>query len=215
MLPDPIVVSDDEIKEGDLYLNGNGVFKCSNKESGTCELAVNSLAKYNKKIIAGIPELPSIDFSALSDEDCKRIGWVDVEKLAHKAAQQRFRLTHIPLDNIHEYGGEILTFIETWMMGFKTAQSLNDKKFTEKQMIDAVLQGMQKGMAIMNDIPETDNDWINNYVKRLAQPKVFDIEVEMEEKTNWIETNNGMTSTPVNYLIPKITNNSIKITKIL
>lgn len=78
MLPQPILVSDEEIKDGDslYYATTNVILK--NYVSETPR------RKDDYKIIAGIPELPSIDFSALSEEDCKKIGWVDIEKLADK-----------------------------------------------------------------------------------------------------------------------------------
>lgn len=62
----------------------------------------------SKKIIAGIKDLPSIDFSLLSEEDCKKIGWVDVEKLCPCIGND-FRFE--------------------WISGFKIAQFLNDKLF--------------------------------------------------------------------------------------
>ena len=174
MLPNPIVVSDEEIKEGDLYLNGNGVFKCSNKESGTCELAVNSLAKYNKKVMAGIPELPSIDFSALSDEDCKRIGWIDIKKISDK------------VDMVSTLRDERI-----FTQGFKTAQSLNDKKLTEEDML-YLAKNLSREMFFYtgSNIIEKSVDITIKILQQLKQPKVFDIEATLE-------------------------NNSIKITKIV
>ena len=42
----------------------------------------------------------------------------------------------------------------------------DDKKYTEKDIIDAVLFGMQKGLNV-GKVDETDNDWVNNYVKSI------------------------------------------------
>ena len=36
------------------------------------------------------------------------------------------------------------------------------KEMHKQEIIDAVLFGMQKGLNI-NKVPETDNDWLNNY----------------------------------------------------
>jgi hypothetical protein len=44
-------------------------------------------------------------------------------------------------------------------------------KYTEKDLIECILFGMQKGLSV-GKIPETDNDWVNNYVKSLQQPKL-------------------------------------------
>ena len=70
-----ILVSDEEIKEGDWIIDTLSM-------EIVCWWDGNNFDKYDKKIIAGIPELPSIDFSLLSEEDCKTIGFVDIEKLA-------------------------------------------------------------------------------------------------------------------------------------
>ncbi len=42
----------------------------------------------------------------------------------------------------------------------------SDKKYAEKDIIDAVLFGMQKGLNV-GKINETDNDWVNNYINSL------------------------------------------------
>jgi hypothetical protein len=41
-----------------------------------------------------------------------------------------------------------------------------DKKYTEKDIINAVLFGMQKGLNV-GKVEETDNDWVNNYIKSI------------------------------------------------
>ena len=46
----------------------------------------------------------------------------------------------------------------------------DDKKYTEKDIIDAVLFGMQKGLNV-GKVEETDNDWVNNYIKSLYYKK--------------------------------------------
>ena len=38
------------------------------------------------------------------------------------------------------------------------------KEVHKQEIIDAVLFGMQKGLNI-NKVPETDNNWVNNYYK--------------------------------------------------
>ena len=44
-------------------------------------------------------------------------------------------------------------------------------KYTEEDMINAILFGMQKGLNV-GKVDETDCDWVNNYVKSLQQPKI-------------------------------------------
>ena len=36
------------------------------------------------------------------------------------------------------------------------------KAMHKEQIIDAIFFGMQKGLNV-NKVPETDNDWVNNY----------------------------------------------------
>ena len=39
---------------------------------------------------------------------------------------------------------------------------LEAKAMHKEQIIDAIFLGMQKGLNV-NKVPETDNDWVNNY----------------------------------------------------
>jgi hypothetical protein len=53
-------------------------------------------------------------------------------------------------------------------------------KYTEEDLIKCILFGMEKGLSV-GKIPETDNDWVNNYVNSLQQPKrpkYFECEME-------------------------------------
>ena len=45
-------------------------------------------------------------------------------------------------------------------------EEMADKKYTEEDIIDAVLFGMQKGLNV-GKVEETDNDWVNNYVRSI------------------------------------------------
>lgn len=56
---------------------------------------------------------------------------------------------------------------EEWFKaGFKKAESLKEKNYSHKQMVDAILFGMQKGLNV-DKIKETDNNFINNYINSL------------------------------------------------
>lgn len=69
--------------------------------------------------------------NVLSDEDCKKIGWVDVEKLANEKYQKQ---SDNPPYTIITPKDKILGFIE----GFKAAQSLNEKKFSEEEIDNSI-----------------------------------------------------------------------------
>lgn len=201
MLPQPILVSDDKIKDLNshvyyLDLEGNSVIE-----------KVNNIENYTpntKKIIAGIPELPSIDFSALSEEDCNKIEWVDVEKLATNYVLNE---TDNTLKLVSKY---------SFKDGFKAAQSLNEKKFIEEDLRKAMEYGMYK-MKYHTEKAHQD------FIQSLSQPKVFDVEVEMEEiclickcqpaQSGCAYAGCGAAGSEIQ---PKITsNNSIKVIKVL
>jgi len=48
----------------------------------------------------------------------------------------------------------------------RSLYSDSNKKYAEKDIIDAVLFGMQKGLNV-GKIEETDNDWVYNYIKSI------------------------------------------------
>lgn len=97
MLPHRLIlVSDEEIPYNPNGTEGN--FFCmsevlSNIEYGVKEGEKQYVSPFIKnvgnckscrRIIAGIPELPSIDFSALSEDDCKKIGFNKFSSIPHE-----------------------------------------------------------------------------------------------------------------------------------
>ena len=74
MLENPILVSDEKPSETDYYWDS---------KQNTIRIGTNNCVEggYKKKIIAGYDSLPQIDFSILSEEDCKTIKFVNVDKL--------------------------------------------------------------------------------------------------------------------------------------
>ena len=240
MLPNPIVVSDDIVKDKDWTYNTilNDVVKLQKSNHHDLVVYNNLLNEINKnknpqKIIAGIPELPSIDFSGLTEEDCERIGWVDVEKLV-KVIFPKWNLL-----KPHDWNNLKDGFIE----GFKAAQSLNEKKFSDKDIIKLtetrwyaeIINGVYDNKGEMETERLRHN--IKADLKSLSQPKIFDIELETElrdaeEVYFEVKANHGdylnhhihqYDSGKITikkefehiYSQPKIISNSIKITKVL
>lgn len=76
-----------------------------------------------RKIIAGFFGKPKLDLSLIADE----IGWVDVYKLAYKYIQDEWSKD----DDTLQFGIKV-----GFRQGFETAQSLNEKKYSEEDMID-------------------------------------------------------------------------------
>lgn len=188
MLPQPILVSDEKIKEGDIlpyvmkWENGYEVFNLNN---GIRESKLSRAYK----IIAGIEGLAKLNLSLIAEE----IGWVDVEKMA---------------DEVY---GDSMVGKGFWVEGFKAAQSLNEKKWTDDDMID-----------FQNFISSYPNRELKRgltlpyYLEKFKQsrkPKEYLVEVEME----WGGKEYVDEQDAYGYDIkrPKITNNTIKVTKIL
>lgn len=163
MLEQPIIIDEkSDIKSGDFYYSGGGVYKMSP------EMSPYQFVGY--KIIAGIPGLPIIDFSEISEQDLKKIDYIDVEKLALDF-EKKWGNT---------YNGEIDFFIE----GFKQAKSIyhqpeinfsiNRKYFF--QLIDKVIEKERK----LNF--SEFNDWFNSDFLRMLPPITKKFQVELEEK---------------------------------
>lgn len=148
--------------------------------------------------------LPSINYNGLED----KFGIIDVEKLAEK----NFKKNTSSLNKIsYEIGFE---------EGFEICQSLNDKKFSLEDMENAYNAGENYGYESSPIEPhylDRVNPTFIQFIEKLQQPKIFNVEVEMEtmyhsdkgDRPYPDETCQG------HYLQPKITNSSIKITKIL
>lgn len=222
MLPNPILVSDEQVENNQWrynpHTNSSFLFNHLDIDKGVLFPVLGSY-----KIIAGIPELPSIDFSGLTEEDCERIGWVDVEKLV-KVIFPKWNLL-----KLHDWDNLKDGFTE----GFKVAQSLNEKKFSEDDLKLFAIELIAKyKLGQLEDFTE-----VNKIIESYSQPKVFDVELEMELRDAeevYFELNakNGdywnhhfhhYDSGKITikkefehiYSQPKITSNSIKISKVL
>lgn len=213
MLPDqPILVSDEKIKVDDWYIDDTLQIR---KAIATDKDWVNSgKAAYIicKKIIAGIPGLPSIDYNGLGEQ----LGIVDIEmqEMLFVLDGQKIYTAHATDNNsATALGG----FFRGCKHGFKTAQSLNEKKFSMED-IRNVLNRCEVWWKKEQDTKSWSSVCIEIF-KSLSQPKVFDVEVEMEEILIQDYANTPTSPLPpmqklkCNY--PKITENSIKITKVL
>ena len=190
-----ILVSDEVIKEGDsIYsFKSKNVFKADSIEYMEKHNMIEDFDKsfyinsnQSKKIIAGIPELPSIDFSLLSEEDSKTIGWVDVEKLSYKL----FPYMEGSCD-----GNDIdmnFGFRNGFIEGFKAAQSLNDKMFSLDNVV-SILDDIQKDLAdYQNEIGigmMDDVQWQQMFVDRVLA-SITSYEQLSLQQTSWdVEVN--------------------------
>lgn len=194
MLDNPIIVSDEKIRDlrtvnGRWHIEKQSIinqFPDYLTDLSECQL-----------IIAGLPNLPSINWNGLEEE----FGWIDVWKLA----ENRFSWM--------EYGNYQDHYIEGYIEGFKKAKELNEKKFSLEDMREAYNQGM-KNQTIALEGKTYDRNF-EVLTQSLQQPKVFDIEIETEYQDftgRWYPVPSVAQMRNCS-LRPKITNNQIKIIK--
>jgi hypothetical protein len=208
MLPEPIIISDEEIKQGDWYYTK----PFTNLSIRQC--IDNSYSfEHCKKIIAGIPELPQIDFSSLSEEKCKEIGYVNVVKMVKEL---------YPFDSVG-FPTTSLSERIAFKRGFKACQSLNEKRYSEEDMRKAFnanelrKEESYNGGEDYEDVPMYDS--FEEFIKSL-QPKSFQVEIDEEE---CVETSRGILvnpqsviGAPYDFKRPKLTKEGkIKVIKVL
>ncbi len=205
MLPQPILVSDEEANAHDA------IWDCVNSQVTVLRQSYG-LTNY-MKIIAGLPDLPKLDLSLIAE----RIGWVDVEKLADK-------------------------FFESWSLGdgkqssyelfrkvYKFSQSLNEKKYSLEDMRKCYAQGIADSNEYMF-LEKSGREFFEDYIHSLSKPKEYQVEVEMEvnqcdgcisghpivDGIHVVPYSSGsMVCKKHLYDRPKITNNTIKVLKVL
>lgn len=138
-----------------------------------------------------LQSLNQIDFSALSKEEQKKIGWFDLSKLANE--QFDIDTKKIPVPSSLWYNSQEVQYY-SFIKGFEKAQELlSNPILTEEDLIK---------LSLNIEVP--NKSWI--------------IEVEMEWVDNGDTQHDEGGTLPgaiESYQRPKITNNKIKITKIL
>lgn len=189
-----ILVSDEKIIH-------NATIYC--EKTGLINASVCGVLPVNPRlVIAGIEDTPSIDFSILSEEDCKKIGYVSEDRMI-VAAQQ------YALDKCQDNMSALTKVKVAWEEGFKTAQSLNDNMFS--------LENMNEAFRLGHDVEREDCK--ENYLNYIQSLKQNSWQVEIEVECAYGDECPSKGSYDSQYLckvVPKITdNNSIKITKIV
>jgi hypothetical protein len=181
-----IITSDETLQIGDLCygedINKKG-FPINIHEAGSHDL-------YNKrpKMVA---QQNQIDFSALSEEEQKNIGWFDVISLGEDATNLRILKHKTPSQLTRQY-------YDGYLDGFQKAQELlSDRMFTLEDMQKAYCTGMQ--------FIGEDKGGPTEFSQSLHQ-KSWEVEIETE---NDYEEPQG------DFIKPKFTHGKIKITKLL
>jgi hypothetical protein len=189
-----IITSHEDIQEDDFVFanDTNVIFRCNNHEANS---AIPQFKNLYEKLIA---QQDQIDFSSLSEEDQKKIGWFDVDDMARRwCTMQTTRST--------DYWKSM---VSVYIKGFQKAQELlSDRRFTleEAELIF--------GLGAANHANGKPS--FEEVIQSLSQPKSWNVELELEacyEKNPDVYGtgmfNNGRFQ-------PKLTNGKIKITKIV
>jgi hypothetical protein len=118
-----------------------------------------------KKVLSQSP-----DFSLLSEEDVKRIGWFDVEKVI-KEHMGLLQMVVVPVEPVVHF--------ESLKEIFQKALELTaDRRFTEDDIKQAYYQGRKDAVnSVTNKL-----DFINpdDYIKSISQPKSWEVEYKEE-----------------------------------
>lgn len=181
--------------------------------------ATPNAADYYCRIIAGIETLPLIKFD--NDELTNKVGYVDIDKkrqkVLNKYAGILSKSNHSPeeIDKITErdyYG---------LYQGFQIAELINENKYSLEDIRKAIEMARESNPNTLNH-PEYGFEYNyteNTIIESLSQPKMWSVEIQMENIC--CQTGmpcgmacNGLDNCEKNKR-PQIANNSIVITKIL
>lgn len=212
MLQNPILVSDEKLMINDICYGvdiNNGWVETVHSAGS------HDVAHKHPKLIAGLAGYPSVDLSdEVADIIAKETGWIDVEKLAIKK---------FPYSYKSDMGDVSIDFIRRiWVQCFKETKSLNEKNFSEEDMIKA----MTNVLTIIAENKPLDLDIMKSICAELAKPKVYIVQLEMEKMlqkrwgTEWHDLPNQKEGRDFdgiyqNVIRPKNTNNKYKVIKII
>jgi hypothetical protein len=183
-----IVTSDEEIKHKETWYNPM-----------TADIGINwhekGIPKEWSKTLKVIAQQDQIDFSSLSEEEQKEIGWFDVEKLAEFTGKN---YQHLDGDVINDHPEYYSGFFD----GFQKAQELlSDRRFTLEDVLK-IADKYHNIMCLYGNVKGIE------YLQSLSQPKSWKIELEMEYDLESIDSSKKV-------MKPKLTNGKIKIHKLL
>lgn len=217
-----IIISDEPLKVLDyFYFNIDGLQDILQVES---EFHLDRIKnhKENSKVIA---QQEQIDFSVLSEEEQKEIGWFDIEKLFKQSLlnykPESVYKSDILKDVINNGISRNLGFRDGFEKGFIKAQELlSDRMFTLEEARKIFDEGVATGV----------NDWsrtpaFNEFIQSLSQ-KSWKIELETETIKGKYLGKKQIGTTPAGEPIkinegyeeiiqPKLTQGKVKILKLL
>lgn len=203
-----IITSDEEIYESALKLNVN-----------TLELDNNYGNQNNTDWRLVIAQEVHTDFSALSEEEKKKIGWFDLESAASKYAEYQFR-------GISDKT-EMFECKTDFLAGFLTAQELlSNGRFTMEDIYNAYGMGNYHGSKITSIKQPLEEGFNEEEYKEICVENTLELHKftsNLKNKSWKVELEMGFMKTDEDgqeygfpdMSQPKLTNDKFKITKIL
>lgn len=93
----------------------------------------------------------------------------EIERLGKQSAQKKYRLQHIPLEQIDEYGGEIASHVSIFSDAYTQCQEdVADKKYTEEDIVKALFKGFDYCLDNMtDDSSEITQDNVQDFINSL------------------------------------------------
>lgn len=190
------------VKKYTLHKLPEGFIATSDEEKQTLDLVWNPDVKkllrvsevfmpHGDKVIA---QQHQIDFSSLSEEEQKEIGYFDVEKLALKEFMFPEKLFHSMKNSSQneylleeEYGKQntvvyfqYIAFIKSFQ---KLQELLSDRRFTEEDLKDASIMYAQWliGGTPSLRVAQNPEERFKQIIESLSQPKSWSVEGEWNE----------------------------------
>ncbi len=192
-----IITSDEKIKDGDLLFN----LKAKTPELFVKDFKYDSNDVWYKKVIA---QQSQIDFSALSEEEQKEIGWFNTWDIA-KNYVKTLGILGSDIDNV--------TSENLIVWGFQKAlELLSDRKFTledVKKAVDIALNSSYVSTQHFSGHSTVKHNFTSDEITQsLSQPKSWKVELEMEYDLESIDSSKQV-------MKPKFINDKVKIFKII
>jgi hypothetical protein len=157
-----IITSDEEIEEYDRVFD---------VVDGNLDYATDR-TNYHKHIYSKvIAQQDRIDFSSLSIDEQKEIGWFDVVKLGWKAIDEGNTKTE--KDKLYAFVGYFAGFL-------KAQELLSDKLFTLDDVVKIV--HLWDNHINIHEEDKGSISTIKEFIESLSQPKSWKVEIEMEDK---------------------------------
>lgn len=162
-----IIVSDDEIKLEDIAYNiTDDRFDMANSSN------LLSIQEHWKKVIASTTGFgfPQIDFSELSEGDCKRIGWFNIDILGEDAANEQILRHRVP-----SHGAKY--FYHGFTEGFQKAQKLLSDTAIPNENIWSVKVERQSYES--DELISVPNDDIHPVYETKWRPKITNNKIKI------------------------------------